>query len=374
MSAAVEPPLSPAALLAELEASLGALGEAIVILARDSRRLLWCSASCDEVHPALRAGASAADVAGLDAVLDAIEAGREARPAGFGADDGGARAAPDASDGAPRFPFRAALVRADDVRLTVRFHRDAPPDDYLQRYVADREKLFMVSRSVSVSEMATTLAHELNQPIGTIANLLQVLRVMLAREHGGELPERLGQALARASDQTRFAAGIIARVRNFTEARAPRLAACEAGGLVAGTVELLDWVFRSESVRVRLETDGAPLYVSGDEILLQQVFANLLRNAVEAMRERPPGARRIRVRVARDPDGVAIEIHDSGAGLPEGATETPFQPFRSAKRDGMGIGLNICRSFIEMHRGKLWLTPADGGGCVAHVLLPELPA
>ena len=351
---------APDVLLGELDAAFGAAGEAFAILSRDTRRVLWCSARCREVHPALRAGSPATAVEALSRLLDAVEAGETPAPVTL--------AAPPSAGASP---FRVALAHAGAARLTLRFSRDVPPGDFLQRYVADREKLFMVSRSVSVSEMATTLAHELNQPIGTIANLLQGLQILLAREHGGELPETLGRTLARASDQTRFAAGIIARVRNFTEARAPRLAACEANGLLAGTVELLDWVFGSEAVSVHLETDATPLYVAGDEILLQQVFANLLRNAVDALRERPRGTRRIDVRVGRDADGVAIEIRDNGVGLAGGTTETPFEPFRSGKRDGMGIGLNICRSFIEMHRGKLWLTPAEAGGCVAHVLLPE---
>ena len=366
----------PAALLEDLAAALGATGEAFAIVARDTRLVLWCSAGCEAVHAALRVGRPAAAVAGLERLLDAVEAGETPAPFALAASlpdvDGRDGTPPrDPGTAAAAAPFTVALASAGEARVTLRFHRAARPDDYLQRYVADREKLFMVSRSVSVSEMATTLAHELNQPIGAIANLLRGLQVLLAREHDGELPQQLGRALARASDQTRFAAGIIARVRTFTEARTPRLVACEAGRLLAGTIELLDWVFDSEAVQVRLEAEAGPLFVSGDEILLQQVFANLLRNAVDAMRGRPRAGRRIHVRVARDVDGVAVEIRDNGAGLGESAAETPFEPFRSNKRGGMGIGLNICRSFVEMHRGKLWLTPAEGGGCVAHVLLPE---
>ena len=159
-------------------------------------------------------------------------------------------------------------------------------------------------------------------------------------------------------------------MRSFTEARTPRLVPCDAGALVTGTVELLDWVFRSEGVRVHVETGEAPLIVAGDEILLQQVFANLLRNAVDAMRESPRATRRIDVLATRGADGITVEIRDSGKGLDENAEDTLFVPFLSGKSEGMGVGLNICRSFVEMHRGKLWLTPASGGGCAAHVLLP----
>ncbi len=372
--------LSTAPWLADLDAALGAAGEAFAIIARDSRCVLWCSAGCQEVHPALQAGSAVSQIDAVERLLDIVEAGGTPSPQGlavapFRADDTAALGNGVKTAGAPfGAPSHVTLAHAGETRLTLRFHRDVRPDGYLQRYVADREKLFMVSRSVSVSEMATTLSHELNQPIGAIANLLQGLRIVLSREHDGQLPEPLDRTLTRASEQTRFAAGIITRVRNFTEARTPRLVTCEAGAVLAGTLELLDWVFDSESVQVRLEADEAPLYVSGDEILLQQVFANLLRNAVDALRDRPRGARHIIVSVARDHDGIAIEIRDNGTGLGSGTSATPFEPFRSAKRDGMGIGLNICRSFIEMHRGKLWLTPGEQSGCVAHVLLPECVA
>ena len=129
-------------------------------------------------------------------------------------------------------------------------------------------------------------------------------------------------------------------------------------------------MFRSESVTVRLHRGTGPLTVPGDEILLQQVFANLLRNAVDAMRERALGERRIDVLVERRAESVVIEVRDNGSGLADDAAESLFVPFLTHKSEGMGVGLNICRSFVEMHRGRLWLTGAEGGGCIAHVQLP----
>ena len=349
-----------AGLLDELHAALGAAGDAVLVVERRSRRILWCTPACRQIDAGLQAGTNAADVSALDAVLDGLDTGKW--PSATGGDVSDA----DASRGGVSWHLEP--LHASPARATLRFVRERPGDDYLRRYVADREKLFSVSRSVSVSEMATTLAHELNQPIGTIANILQGVHVLMSRQ--GEVPEPLARALARASDQTRFAAGIIARIRSFTRSRAPRLLACETGELVAGTIELLDWVFRSESVEVRLRRGCGPLTVAGDEILLQQVFANLLRNAVDAMRERAAGRRRIDVLVERRGESVFIEVRDNGAGLSEEAAETLFVPFLTHKSEGMGVGLNICRSFVEMHRGRLWLTGAERGGCTAHVQLP----
>ena len=354
----------------ELQAALGAAGDALVIVERPSRRILWCTPACRHVDPALRDGADAADVAALAAALERLEAGEGVgRGVGSDAGLGGGDVPGDVERGEGDPPWHPRPLHVSATRATFRFVRERPLDDYLRRYVAEREKLFSVSRTVSVSEMATTLAHELNQPIGTIANILQGVHVLISRE--GAVPDPIVKALARASDQTRFAAGIIARIRSFTRSRAPRLLACEAGDLVANTIELLDWVFRSESVAVRLRCGEGPLTVAGDEILLQQVFANLLRNSVDAMRKPPSGVRRIDVLVERRDENVLVEVRDNGTGLGEDAAETLFVPFLTHKSEGMGVGLNICRSFVEMHRGRLWLTGTEGGGCTAHVQLPR---
>jgi signal transduction histidine kinase len=371
---AVETPMA-ATLLDELSDAFAAVDQAVFIVSRITRCIQWVSASCQSVHPQIDVGNPVNQVPGLATWLSVVEAGDS--PASLLMEVPVAERPETSLHNLPESEvqvqplFEITLMRVSDSFVSLRCKPFARPDDFLHRYVAEREKLFMLSRSVSISEMATTLAHELNQPIGTIANLLQGLQMLLLREYDGKPPEALALALMRASDQTRFAADIINRIRNFTEARAPRLAACEAGELLGGTIELLDWVFDSKQVRVNVEIQDQPVYVSGDHILLQQVFANLLRNAVDALQSSPPGTARIDIRIGRSVDGVIIDVADNGPGLPKKSADTPFEPFRSSKPEGMGIGLNICRSFIEMHRGKLWLTTGESGGCTAHVLLPE---
>lgn len=250
-----------------------------------------------------------------------------------------------------------------------------------QHYLAERDQLFLRSRSISVSEMATTLAHELNQPLGAISNILQGLQVRM--EAGTADADQYSQAVDLALQQTQFAARVIARIRDFTEARQPEFVQFNVVDLLNHSVRLLDWVFSADSIRVVLtctEPDDVSstadekhnpeqFLVTADYTMIQQVFTNLLRNACDSIRDSHHGKRVIRMMVSRVHDGIKIEIKDTGSGLKGANPENLFTPFQTTKKCGMGVGLNICKSFIELHQGKLWVTPNQEVGCTAHVLL-----
>jgi len=237
----------------------------------------------------------------------------------------------------------------------------------VQTYLAERDDLFLTSRTVSVSEMAATLAHELNQPLGTLANLLAALKIRHRRDT--LTAQVLSTAIDDACEQTRFAQSVIARIRDFTAARQPELRPLDLAELVDRSVALLDWLLRDSGTQVRLRGSGCGVRVHGDRTMLQQVLINLLRNAVEAMRGGELAGRRIDVIVDSGDGRATLAIVDRGQGV-EGSESTLFVPFVSGKPDGMGVGLNICRSFLELHQGRLWLTGNDHGGCTAHVELP----
>jgi len=250
-----------------------------------------------------------------------------------------------------------------------------------QHYLAERDQLFLRSRSISVSEMATTLAHELNQPLGAISNILNGLQMRI--EAGAADVDQYRNAVDLALQQTQFAARVIARIRDFTESRQPEFVQINVVDLLNHSVRLLDWVFSADSIRVVLsctEPDGISstaddehnpeqFLVTADYTMIQQVFTNLLRNACDSIRDTQHDERAIRVMVSRVHDGIKIEIKDNGTGLKGVDPENLFTPFQTSKKGGMGVGLNICKSFIELHQGKLWVTPNQGVGCTAHVLL-----
>ncbi len=255
----------------------------------------------------------------------------------------------------------------------------------IRRHLEDRERLMYTSRTLSVTEMASTLAHELNQPLGTVINVLLGLKARLVAAGGGSAAALDAAALARgvglALDQAQFAAAIVSRIRNYTHARQPRGEALDLAQVVQESVALLDWEIDRAAIVLRVDL-AAGCAVIGDRLMLQQVVVNLMRNALDAMRDAPPARRLLQLRLGVQPGGrdALLAIRDSGCGLPPDAEQRLFVPFQSTKPNGMGIGLSICRSLVELHQGRLWFSrndaDGDGGGpgCTFHVALPRAAA
>ena len=360
-------------------------GSALVDLSHG--RLHWCSPAF-EAHCCVAAGTS---LAALEPRLPGVQAAL-AGVGGAGRSRQGIvrwRTMPGTLAG---IEAQATLVRPGLAAL--RLLDDADDADDVQqrehaarRHLEDRERLLFTSRTLSVGEMASTLAHELNQPIGTIANVLRGIRARLEREDAAPehmaAPAALLPGLRLALDQALFAARIIARIRDYTHSRQPRRDALDLAQVVAESLALLDWELQRDSVQVQLALPEAPCPVIGDEVMLQQLFVNLLRNALEAMRDNPADAlgrvaRELMLRLTRERGGreAVLALRDNGCGLPSDANQRLFVPFQSTKPNGMGIGLNVCRSFVELHQGRLWFSANDGEtglparGCTFHVALP----
>jgi C4-dicarboxylate-specific signal transduction histidine kinase len=252
----------------------------------------------------------------------------------------------------------------------------------IQRHLQDRERLLFTSRVLSVGEMAATLAHEINQPLGTITNVLHGLQKRLAKYAAGQPVNisDLEQGVSLAMDQAHFASRVIARIREYTASHRPRTEFLDLSKITQECVSLLDWEIQHLEVRVNTDVGPPPLEapVMGDAVMLQQVIINLMRNALDAMRDIAPENRHLYVTLLHQPpltrglrEEWIVRIRDSGTGLSDSAEQQLFTPFSSNKPNGMGIGLNICRSFIELHEGRLWFTRNDPEvGCTFHIALP----
>jgi len=243
-----------------------------------------------------------------------------------------------------------------------------------QRYLDDREKLFSTSRTISVSEMATTLAHEINQPIGTVSNLL---RGVYMRMQKSNIDDPLLKVIEKAIEQTTFISNIISRIREYTHSRRPQFENLSVFLLVNDCLSLLDWEIAKDNIKVKHHNKEKNIIVMGDKTMLLQVFVNLLRNAIDAMKAVDRHSRKIVIDIYQSNGYVEITLKDSGVGLTKGTKENLFVPFKTTKSTGMGVGLNICRSFVELHQGKLWLSPNNSDnlsmvGSTAYLRLPTV--
>ncbi|SMC24722.1 hypothetical protein SAMN02745857_01935 [Andreprevotia lacus DSM 23236] len=220
------------------------------------------------------------------------------------------------------------------------------------------ERLQHTTRLVSMGELASSLAHELNQPLAAISNYAAAGEGLLETEP--PLLPRARDVLAKIGEQARRAGQIIRGIRDFAAKRAPREEPCRLDTLLAVPLQLLEPLARKAHVRIHVDLPpDLPGFV-GDSVMLEQVLFNLLKNGVEALESQSASRREIRVSAVRDGDALEVTIADRGPGLAEPGNL--FQPFYSTKSEGMGIGLNICRSVLEQHKGHLRAEPNPGGG------------
>lgn len=238
----------------------------------------------------------------------------------------------------------------------------------LDSHKSQQEKLLFTSRLMSVGEMAATLAHELNQPLAAIVNYLNGSLRLVAQAGG---PAQVERALHAARTQAEHASAVIARVREFVRAREPRRAGQALSTMVETVVELLR--LEAERLQLRIQVTLPPELplAWADRVMVEQVLLNLVKNAIEAMREVPAGQRALRVEGRTNLDGdIEMRVIDRGVGLSPADQDQLFSPFFTTKADGLGIGLAICRSIIEYHEGRLFFEPHPDGGSVFGFTLP----
>jgi C4-dicarboxylate-specific signal transduction histidine kinase len=159
-------------------------------------------------------------------------------------------------------------------------------------------------------------------------------------------------------------------VRQFLHKREPALAPCDINSVITEVAQTVHNETARHEVSTRLDLDPAQPQVRADAIMVKQVLLNLIRNGIEAMEQMPPGRRELLVRSRVTETGaLQVDVADCGCGLPAELAANPFKPFFTTKADGMGMGLQICRSIIEFHGGKLWAAANPGGGTVFHFTL-----
>jgi two-component system, LuxR family, sensor kinase FixL len=237
-----------------------------------------------------------------------------------------------------------------------------------------QSELIHVSRLTALGEMASALAHELNQPLAAIANYLKgSSRLLEGAEGEGVATAR--DAVDKAAAQALRAGQIIRRLRDFvTRGESERHA--ESLARMAEEASALALVgIREQNASIRFEIDPNADRVLADRVQIQQVLLNLIRNALEAMDAIPP-ARRALVFSTHPAEGSMVEarVSDTGPGISEDIAAMVFQPFVTTKPNGMGVGLSISRTIVEAHGGRIWVDARPGGGTVFHLTLPAAPS
>ncbi|SFP85511.1 PAS domain S-box-containing protein [Variovorax sp. OK605] len=231
------------------------------------------------------------------------------------------------------------------------------------------EQLQHAQRLASLGEMASTLAHELNQPLMALSNFASAAKAFAEQGNQQLLVDSLDETMA----QAQRSAEIVRRIRGFVRQRTVGTEDCAVSALVTNALALLKGEMRQRQARAEVRVQPGLPPVRGDRVLLEQVLLNLLSNSLQAMQATPPEQRVVEVEAERLGARVHIRVADRGAGIDDALAEQVFAPFFTTKPGGLGLGLNICRTIVEAHRGRLSFADRPGGGTVFTLEL-EIPS
>ena len=271
------------------------------------------------------------------------------------------------------FPIELSIGEAwlKSERIFTGFIHDLTARRFADMRLRDLQtELAHVGRVSEMGTLASSLAHELNQPLTALTSYCEGALQLLEGAPSAENIEIVREALKDAADEAMRAGQIVRRMRDFlahgeTERRVESLAQLitEANALaLVGS--------REHGIDVQVHLDPKCNHVFVDRIQIQQVLFNLIRNAIDAMLETPE--RSLTISSKAEPAGfVTVCVQDTGSGVGEGLAPQLFQPFITSKETGMGIGLSICRTIVEAHGGRIWFESGDGGGTVFEFTLPQ---
>ncbi|MBV8466248.1 MAG: PAS domain S-box protein [Burkholderiales bacterium] len=230
------------------------------------------------------------------------------------------------------------------------------------------EKLQQTSRLIAMGEIASSLAHELNQPLAAISSYSTACRNLA--NAGLLAQEELDSALDKIAEQARRAGAIIRGIREFVQRREPKRMPCRVGDMLDTVLSLLSAPINRHGMKLVTLREADEVVLHADRVMLEQVLFNLCKNAIEAMMDMPASQRELTVETSVRPGWLDFVVSDRGPGISPEHLEKLFMPFFTTKSEGMGMGLNICRTIVEHHQGRLYVEANEGGGSRFIVSLP----
>jgi two-component system, LuxR family, sensor kinase FixL len=271
------------------------------------------------------------------------------------------------------FPLELSVgeVKTGQKRFFTGFIRDLTESQKTEARLQElQSELVHVSRLTAMGEMASALAHELNQPLSAIANYMKGSRRLL-EDSSDERATILRDAMDKAAEQALRAGQVIRRLRDFVARGESERRVEDVHKLVEEASALALVGAKDKGVRVRFDFDPRSGFVLADKVQVQQVILNLIRNAIEAMEDCERRDLVVAAALTAD-DMIEISVSDTGTGIAPEVSAQLFQPFVTTKRQGMGVGLSISRTIIEAHGGTITARPNAGGGTVFSFTLPAV--
>ena len=271
------------------------------------------------------------------------------------------------SIGQPVFSTNGELVEVVDTEIDVTERKRAE-----EAYREAQLELAHANRVASMGQLTASITHEVNQPITAAVTYALAARRFLKAEPPNF--HEVDDALSLIVKEGNRAGEVVERVRALIKKVPARKDAVAIDDAILEVIALTRTEAANNSVSVRTQlAEGLPR-VQGDRVQLQQVLLNLIINAIEAMRDVGEEERELLISTRNEPDGVSVEVRDSGPGFAPAALERVFEPFYTTKPGGLGLGLSICRSIIEAHNGRLWASANVPRGAIFRFIAPAHPA
>jgi two-component system sensor kinase FixL len=270
------------------------------------------------------------------------------------------------------FPIELSVGEAwiGERRIFTGFIHDITQRQQVELRLQDlQSELAHVGRISEMGSLASSLAHELNQPLTAIANYCEAARDLVPPDAADEPLATIREALDETAKEALRAGQIVQRLRNFISHGDAELRSESLTRLVTEANALALVGSREHGIEVQIQLAPEADQVFVDRIQIQQVLTNLIRNGIDAMINSPVRSLTIRSQAGPE-DMVTVSIEDTGSGISDSIAAQLFQPFVTSKATGMGVGLSICRTIVEAHGGRIWFEQRPGGGTIFHFTLP----